>query len=80
MSNLVIRIDHNPILSGSWVGQSGDATAASNAPTPSVYAIIGPPGPQGEPGTISADAGNQLSIGSDSGIYMGLPQLKTAQW
>lgn len=41
-----------------------------------VAVLIGPPGPS----TPSADAGNQLTNGSDGGLFMGPPQLETAQW
>jgi len=35
-----------------------------------VASVIGPPGVSGSAGNISNDAGNQLTTGTDSGLYV----------
>lgn len=83
MAVLVLEWSVAPEIELDWVGPSGDTVSrASTAPT-AVAAVVGPPGPEGPEGpagAASADAGNQLTTGSDGGLYMGPPQLETAQW
>ena len=37
-------------------------------------------GPPGAAAFVSAEAGNALSLGADSGLYAPYPQLASAQW
>jgi hypothetical protein len=34
----------------------------------------------GGSGTVSDDAGNQITVGSDGGLYVGLPEYETLDW
>lgn len=77
MTSLVIKIEHTPLLVGSWAGSNITQSAVPYVSPEAVYAVIGP---SGSPASISTDADNQLGLGSDGKLYMGHPQLKTAQW
>lgn len=77
MSSLTVKIEHTPLLVGLWAGENITQAAVPYTEPGAVYAVIGP---SGSPASISTDADNQLGLGSDGKLYMGHPQLKTAQW
>lgn len=77
MSSLTLKIEHKPLLVGVWAGENITQTAVPYTEPDAVYAVIGP---SGSTASISADTGNQLTLGSDDKLYMGHPSLETAQW
>lgn len=80
MTALTVKIEHAPLLIGSWAGPNITQTSNSYVAPDTVYAVIGPAGANGSPASISSDADNQLTLGTDNNLYMGNPALETAQW
>ena len=77
---LVLEWAAAPILDLEWVGPSGDTIARAYSDPASVAAVVGPPGASAGASSISADAGNQLQVGTDGGVFMGPPALSSSQW
>lgn len=77
MANLTITVEAAPFITGQWFGETGKTNAIARTNPSAVVSVIGPPG---KDATRSTDAGNQLTTGTDGGLFMGHPQLSTAQW